>query len=149
MITLASGEILVLRTPYNYDTDEASIETGTICEKETLTKQEFKDEVDINTIVERFNATGEKPPVMQFPDEQEFAETFDFQTSMNVLVKANEAFMELPAKTRARFGNDPQQFMEFIHDKENAGELVKMGLATAKERTDIPKPEPKQEEKKE
>lgn len=137
-----TGEIVFMRTPYNYDVDAVSEETGTDCGPETKTQQQFKDEVDINTIVERFNATGELPPQTAFPSEQDFTETFDFQTSMNTIVKANQSFMELPAKARARFNNDPQKFMEFIHDPENMDEAIKLKLAVRR-----PEPETKPEDK--
>lgn len=137
-----TGEVVFCRTPYNYDTDAESWQTGTNCGTETKTQRQFKDEVNINTIVERFNATGERPPQTAFPTEQEFSEAFDFQQSMNVIIKAKESFMELPAKARARFNNDPQKFMEFIHDKENEHEAVKLGLAVKR-----PEPEKKPEEK--
>ena len=64
---------------------------------------------------------------------------------MNVLVEARESFMTLNAKARARFNNDPQQFMEFIHDGENAAEAIKLGLAT--KRPDPEKPAEKPENK--
>lgn len=132
MIDQETGEFIpvFIRTPYNYDTDAVSAATATTCEKETKTQQQFRDEVDINTIVERFGVTGEMPPQINFPTEQEFEETFDFQTAMNTIVKAQESFMTLPAKARARFNNDPQQFMEFIHDPENQEEAIKLGMAT-------------------
>lgn len=137
-----TGEIVFCRTPYNYDTDQVSEETGLACTDGTKTQQQFKDEVDINTIVERFGVTGESPPAMNFPGEQDFTNTFDFQTSMNVLVQARESFMEMPAKTRARFQNDPQKFMEFIHDGDNFDEAVKLGLVMKR-----PEPEKKPEAK--
>lgn len=143
-----TGEIVFLRTPHNYDTDAVSKESGTDCGPETRTQQQFKDEVDINTIVERFGVTGETPPQMTFPNEQDFTEAFDFQTSMNVIVQAREAFMTLPAKTRARFQNDPQQFMEFVHNNENADEAIKMGLAIKRPPPEETKPAEKPPENK-
>ncbi|AXH76779.1 MAG: internal scaffolding protein [Microviridae sp.] len=144
-----TGEIttLFIRTPYNYNTDKISNDTGLDCGPETRTQQQFKDEVDINTIVERFGQTGEMPPTIPFPTEQDFTETFDFQSSMNVIVKARESFMELPAKQRARFQNDPQQFMEFMHNKDNLDEAVKLGFVTIKEKPEEPKPENKEKPK--
>lgn len=134
-----TGEIkMFIRTPYNYDTDAVSESTGLTCNDESKTQQQFKDEVDINTIVERFNASGEGPPTMQFPQQEEFMDAFDFQTSMNVLVKGREAFMELPAKARARFQNDPQQFMEFIHNPENQDEALKLKLIVKREEPEQP-----------
>lgn len=136
MINTETGEMFTfIRTPLNYNTDRVSQETGLDCseDKGGQTQQQFKEETDINTIVERFGISGETPPAMNFPSEQDFTETFDFQTSMNVIVQARESFMTLPAKTRARFQNDPQQFMEFMHDSENIPEMVKMGLAKIRE----------------
>lgn len=124
-----TGEIQPLfRTMYNYNRDQASEETGTTCEKETRTQQQFKDECDINQIMERFGVTGELPtqvkPVM--PDD--YDEVVDFTTAMNMVRQANVAFMQMPAKIRERFQNDPQKFTEFFQDEDNRAEATKMGL---------------------
>ena len=151
MITTQTGEIIIMRTPYNYDTDEVSKETGLDCGTVSKTQQQFKDEVDINTIVERFGKAGQMPEKMNFPTAQEFEETFDFQTALNKTIEARESFMTMPAKARARFNNDPQKFMEFIHDPENAQEAVKLGLAIVRKEPEKPeeKPATKAPEKKE
>lgn len=133
-----------IRTPYNYDTDEASDKTGLKCEGPGKTQQQFKDETDINTIVERFGAAGELPPTMQFPQDAEFEEAFDFQTSMNVIRRAEESFMQLTGKQRARFNNSPQQFMEFMHDPENIHEMERLGLATIRKPVEEKPPETKE-----
>ena len=151
MINPETGEIGApfMKTPYNYDTDRESMETATDTGPDSMTQQQFKDEVDINTIVERFEKTGEMPERINFPTEQDFTETFDFQSAMNVIVKAREEFGNLPAKARARFDNDPQKFMEFIHDNDNADEAIKLGLAIKRPPPEV-KPEVKPpEEKKE
>lgn len=137
------GEIITpfIRTPFNYNTNRVSDETGLHCTDESKTQQQFKDETDINTIVERFNASGEMPPTGSFPEQEEFIEAFDYQTAMNVLVKARETFMELPAKARARFDNDPQKFMMFMNEADNQDEAIKLGLA-------IKRPEPPKEPEK-
>lgn len=134
MIDLETGEVITpfIRTPYNYNTNQVSDATGTDTGTDSKTQQQFAEEVDINTIVERFRVTGEMPPAVNFPQPQEFAETFDFQTAMNVIRQAQESFMELPAKARARFDNNPQKFMEFMNDAENQDEAIKLGLATRK-----------------
>lgn len=144
MIINDDGEIITpfIRTPYNYNTDKASDITSLACSDETKTQQQFKEETDINTIVERFEKSGEMPPMATFPEQEEFMETFDFQTAQNVIVQARESFMTLPAKARARFDNDPQKFMMFINDQENADEAIKLGLA-------IKRPEPPKEPVKE
>jgi len=155
MIDLETGEVVTpfIRTPYNYDTDAISNKTGLDCGPETKTQQQFKDEVDINTIVERFGVTGEMPEKFNFPTEQDFSETFDFQSAMNITIQARDEFMKMPAKTRARFQNDPQQFMEFMHDDGNIEEAIRLGLATKREKPEEPTKEnvnaPKEPVKKE
>lgn len=143
-----TGEMFFMRTPYNYNTDAESRATGLACTDETRTQQQFKDEVNINTIVDRFNVTGENPEAMMFPSEQDFTEIFDFQSAMNTIVQARETFMTLPAKARARFDNNPQKFMEFIHDEENFDEAAKMGLIIKRPKIEEKPPEKPPEEKK-
>lgn len=124
--------MIFMRTPYNYDGDVVSYETGLFCEDESLAQQYMRDECDINVMVERFSRTGipDAPPVV--PGVVDFDEVFDFQSAMNVVVEAQRGFMELPAKLRARFSNDPAQFLAFVHDESNRDEAVLLGL--------IPKP---------
>ena len=59
----------------------------------------------------------------------DFEETFDFQSSMNVIRAAEEAFNAMPAEVRDRFQNDPGRFLEFANDASNYEEALKMGLA--------------------
>lgn len=117
-----------LRTPFNYDRDKASDESGLHCTDPSLAQQQFRDESDINTLVDRFHLTGEMPQLEQLPNYADFTGIFDFQSAMNQVVKSREEFMTLPAKTRARFHNDPQEFLEFCSDSENVPEARRMGL---------------------
>ena len=76
-----------LRTPYNYDTDEASEASGLKCLDESKTKQSFQEEADINTIVRRFGLTGQLPSGIQAPTYGDFTEVTDFHTAMNAIAK--------------------------------------------------------------
>lgn len=114
----------------------------TVPEGESLTKQAFKDECDINRIVRRFIKTGQIPrgrPGAAFGD---FTGVGDFQAMQNKVLAARVAFMQLPAAVRARFGNDPAQLIEFLGDKANQAEAVRLGLAEKPEVVpDVPKVE--------
>lgn len=102
----------------------------------TRTRQEFKDECNINTIVRRHNETGQLPELIkQNPQFGDFASMPDYMTSMNVVAHAHEQFDALPAHTRKRFNNNPAEFLEFAQDPENLPEMVKMGLAKKRENT--------------
>jgi len=60
-----------IRNRYNYDRRENSennaLYIDSTKEEENLTKQEFAEEVDINTILRRFNITGQLPENVRMP----------------------------------------------------------------------------------
>lgn len=129
-----------VRNPYNYDSDELSHITGLACLDESRTEQEHAEEADINYIADRFMRTGEAPQVLNLPTEGDFEGIFDFQTAMNTIAQAKQEFMTLPAKVRTRFGNDPAQLLEFVKDKNNRDEAIKLGFIPKPEPTPDPKP---------
>lgn len=120
-----------VRTPYNYDMNKAGDEDALRCKDPSLTKQSFADECDINTIVERFNVTGQLPTNVRMPTYADFTNTFDFHSAMTAIRTAQEAFDAMPAKVRARFHNDPAEFVDFCADKENLPEATRLGLVSA------------------
>ena len=117
-----------LRTPYNYDKDAASNESGLHCEDATLTQQHFKDECDINNILRQFNITGLLPEHTLSPRYGDFTGIGDYHTALNQVIAAEDEFMSLPAHLRARFGNDPAQLIEFLDNNENLDEAISLGL---------------------
>jgi phage internal scaffolding protein len=121
-----------LRTPYNYDTNAASNESGLACEEPSLTQQHFKDETDINNILRQFNITGLLPESPLSPRYGDFSGVVDYHTALNAVLDAGDQFMALPADLRARFNNDPAQLIEFIDDESNRAEAEKLGLLDAK-----------------
>lgn len=124
-----------LRSEFNYDTNEVSLNTGLVCTEPTRTQQQFKDEVDINTIVKRFGLTGQLPTSLRPPMAGDFTGINDYQSAMNALIEADSTFMQLPADVRKRFDNDPSLFVDFALNPENLDEMRSMGLA-------VPKAEP-------
>ena len=117
-----------LRTAFNYDMNAASDESGLYCPEETKAQQHMKDECDINVIVERFGLTGQLPADLKTPMQGDFTNVHDFQTALNLVIEARDAFMQLPANVRARFHNDPQEFLEFTSDEANRDEAKKLGI---------------------
>lgn len=136
-----SSSSIFLRTPYNYDMSKVSDETGLVCGDPSLTQQQFADESDINNIVDRFMKTGHIPTPTSMPQYMDYEGVFDFQTAMNAVRQADENFMRMDAKVRARFHNSPQEFLEFFANPDNTEEAVRLGLAvsTAKPK-DVPFP---------
>lgn len=118
-----------IRSGNNYDMFAASDETALLCLDPSLTQQQFRDETDINTIVATFMKTGHLPDQVSMPQYVDYEGVFDFQSAMNVVRAADENFMRMDAKVRARFHNSPQEFLEFFADPANQAEAVRLGLA--------------------
>jgi phage internal scaffolding protein len=117
-----------LRTPYNYDTDAASNESGLACEEPSLAQQHFKEECDINTILQKFNITGILPEAPLSPRYGDFSGIGDYHTALNRVIAAQDEFEALPAQIRARFDNDPAKLIEFLDDEANRPEAETLGL---------------------
>ena len=123
-----SKNTIFLRTPYNYDKDAASNESGLHCEDASLAQQHYKEECDINTILEKFNITGMLPENTLSPRYGDFTGIGDYHTAMNRVFAAQEEFEALPAQIRARFDNDPAQLIEFLENSDNRPEAEELGL---------------------
>ena len=119
---------IYLRTPYNYDLDAASNESGLHCEDVTLTQQHFKDECDINNILRQFNITGLLPESPLSPRYGDFTGIGDYHSALNSVIAAEEGFMALPAQIRSRFENDPAKLIDFLDNPENKNEAISLGL---------------------
>ena len=92
------------------------------------TDQSFADECNINTIMARYQSTGELPQLNQTHPQYLDVTDMDFQSHMDAINEANALFASLPSKVRARFANNPADFLEFTADPENRPELLRMGL---------------------
>lgn len=131
---------LVVRSAFGYDSDLVSRETGIFFSDPTRTKQEFKEEADINTIVERFHITGVMPPNHRVAMFGDFEEPMDFHAAQNRIADAHYAFMQIPPKIRERFGNDPQALMSFLEDRGNREEAKKLGFLEPDKAPEVPLP---------
>lgn len=91
--------------------------------------QSFKDECDINNIMLNVQRSGAAAWLAEKAGTFADVTGMDFQTSMDLIINAQEAFDALPSHVRDRFANDPSRFLDFVHDKGNQDELVRLGLA--------------------
>lgn len=93
----------------------------------SLTKQEFKDETDINNIVKRYRDTGELPPQRQGRYE-DVSQIPDYHQALEIVKTAQESFQLLPAKVRAEFNNDPGTMLQWLDKPENQSRAYEIGL---------------------
>lgn len=105
---------------------------------EGRTKQSFKAECDINTIMARYMKTGllehVRADVAQYLD----VTGADYQDAQNLVAGAKSMFHSLPSHIRSKFENDPAQLLAFMENPANAAEAVKLGLQTAQAESSNP-----------
>lgn len=114
--------------PENYDTNEASDDSGLDTGSEGGAQQNFKDECDINVLLKKFGIGYEMPASIRIPQSGDFTGISDFHSAMNAVNQARETFEELPAHIRAEFKNDPGEFTEFAMDEKNREKLKEWGM---------------------
>ena len=96
------------------------------------TKQQFKDECDINHIMARFQQTGLLDFVNRGQPQYLDVTGHDYQTAMDTIANANSLFQQMPSALRAEFNNSPQEFVEFCENPANAPRMAELGLLEAK-----------------
>lgn len=104
----------------------------TVPEGESMTRQEFTDECDVNQIMARYEKNGIWPVQngMVEPRYLDFGNMPDnLMEALEQISQASEAFMMLPASVRKEFDNDAARFVEFASDGNNLGKLREWGLA--------------------
>lgn len=98
------------------------------CSDPSLAQQQFKEDADINVMLEKFKITGQMPQGVVLPAYGDFTGVDDYRTALDAVHAARDRFMALPAKTRAYFENDPQKLLEFVSDPANRAEASRLGL---------------------
>nr|QJB20693.1 MAG: internal scaffolding protein [Microvirus sp.] len=99
------------RSPIN---PNALADTGEILE--SLTRQEHKDECDINSILARYDRTGDLPPSR--PGAFVNCSSVSYQESLQIVSEANQLFSELPVRVREMYGNSPALFLDAFDRKD-------------------------------
>lgn len=94
------------------------------------TKQEFKDDCDLNVILTRYRETG----LIDVPVHEmiygDFSNVKDYSQAFEIVSFVGEIFGRLPADVRRRFSNSPEEFLRFASDPANASALVDLGIVS-------------------
>lgn len=117
--------MIPFRSPYVNPAPRCQLDTGT----ETQTKQEFKDECDINRIMRKYQRHGvELPAGLPVGTYGDFSRVTDYREAQDILLQARAQFDALPAKVRDRFQNEPANLLAFVSDAANLEEARSLGL---------------------
>ena len=118
---MKAGKVVIRKPFFNY-------RNQTIVDETLMTKQSHKDECDVNLIIRDFTKNGNVPITSGRVAGYYDASSMSFQDAMNFINNAQREFEDLPSAIRKRFGNDPDQFVQFIGDPDNRDEAIKLGL---------------------
>lgn len=97
---------------------------------ESLTRQEFADESNINTILAKYHqgslvmANGNSA-VGAYMD---VSEVIDYQGMVDLTIAAQDAFMGLPSSVRKEFDHDPAAFLAAAQDETQRPVFERLGL---------------------
>lgn len=96
------------RYPKGYK--RAGYDTG----PETMVQQQFRDEVDVNTIVRRFGMTREMPSGLDGGVYGDFTGISDYESAVAAVERAQSGFLTLDPEVRARYENDPGLYLAAV-----------------------------------
>lgn len=91
--------------------------------------QYFRDDCDVNKIMERWTKTGQVTHVnRRTPLYGDFSNATGYQDALLRVQEAQEMFANLPVKARDLAGNDPAKFLEMVQNEENREMLEALGV---------------------
>lgn len=128
---------------YSFYTPHAAVQLD--CGTEMITKQEFKDECDINNILFQFTTKGMIDHINKSPANfLDLPDMSDFQESLAIIEQSEAAFASLPSKVRDKYSNDPALFLRALSDPGEKDFLTEVGVfqAPVTPVTGISRPEP-------
>jgi len=99
--------------------------------KDGRTKQSFKDETDINKILQRAQKTGTISHLNKHQAMYGDFANYDFFNNTLMLTKGREVFDDLPSELRREFSNSPAEFFQYVNDPENKDRLKELLPALA------------------
>lgn len=113
-------------------------------EVQSRTKQMFRDGTRIDNVLKKYATAGVDSAMAPWLFAQGMAtapfgvdQGKDYHAQLSAVTAVRQYFESLPAKLRARFGNDPAQFVAFVSDDRNREEAEKLGLVKAPEKAPI------------
>ena len=124
---LPNGKHIILRK-------NGSRRVITINTDPSLSDQQWKEDCDTNTILQKFTKTGQVTHLAK--RQGSFADVSNVEELLPSLMKlknAEQEFSQLPSTIRNRFNNSPIELLKFIQNPDNREEAIKLGL--------IPEPE--------
>lgn len=101
----------------------APVRVQTFNDEPSMTHQSFKDEQDVNFIIDRYTQTGFLPPLRPEGAYMDASMVEDYQTLMNNLIAVRTAFEALPDEIRQEF-QSPEDWIDAALDHERLSAIL-------------------------
>lgn len=101
----------------------------TINDKPSMTKQSLVENANINKIIKRFGYGHVVTNMQKLEGIYGDITSQSLKDASDMMIKASEAFQEVPSDIRKKFGNDPGAFIDYATNNDNIDQLIQWGLA--------------------
>lgn len=104
---------------------------GLTCTEPSHTQQQYAEDADINNVIRSYQETGTVPTSSgREPIFGDFSaeEIGDYAAALRTIHGVGDLMMQLPAKVRSRFENNPLNILAFLKDPANKHEAIELGL---------------------
>ncbi len=98
---------------------------------ESMTREAFADELDINKIVERYARGGQLPPTMADARYGDVADIGDYKSALDFVFASKAKLADLPEVARDQLLADPEAYWLRLEAAEDRDALVELGLVEA------------------
>lgn len=92
------------------------------------TQRNTADAVNINSIMAKYRLTGTASQRPDTPTFSDFSQVTDYFDAVLLVQEANESFMTLDPHLRAKFNNNPGEFLAAVEDPLRRQELTDLGV---------------------
>lgn len=89
----------------------------------SLTEQHHKKSCDINTIVAKYRKTGLLDHIKTHGGTYGDVTGMDFKEAQDLIATQKSIFTDLPATVRAKFDNDPAEYLDLVQTDEGVQTL--------------------------
>lgn len=115
-----------IRSPYDGSRKQVLIGGG-----ESMTREAFADELDINKIVERYARGGQLPPTRADARYGDVADIGDYKSALDFVFASKDKLADLPELARDQLSADPEAYWLRLEAAEDRDALVELGLVEA------------------
>lgn len=96
----------------------------------SVTRAEFADDCDINSILKKYQRTGAINHFSKYSPHYGDFTSLDLQQAHNLLIQSQQMFAELPSTVRD-YVKTPEGFLDFVQNPANKAKMAELGLIQA------------------